>query len=69
MQNAFNLSNQKVIEKAEKKFGRETNKIFLLTTPISGLKLSEFELLFNTPKKVFCKKDEQFYLYKRKHEQ
>ena len=68
MQNAYSLSNQEVKERAEKRFGGEADVAYLLTTPISEFELNSFDLLFRTKKKVFCKKDEEFYLYQRKHE-
>ncbi|MEA2095913.1 MAG: hypothetical protein U9P73_04370 [Candidatus Cloacimonadota bacterium] len=68
-QDAYTLSNELVLERAEKKFGKTTNKIFLLTTPISGSMLKNFEKIYYTQKKVFRKKDEQFQIYQEKHEQ
>lgn len=65
IQNAYCLSNQDVIGRANKKFGEKTDKIFLLTKPLSD---SNFELLYQTSRDVFSKFDEVFYIYREKHE-
>jgi len=67
-ENAYTLSNSEVIERADKNFSNSTVKILILTKPIIGSKLDEYELIYTTQKKVFCKKDEQFYIYQEKHE-
>ena len=72
VKNAYNLSNQRVVKRANKKFGEDTNKFYLLTTPIletiplhkGEQKGVRFELLYNTKRPVFSKKDETLYLYK-----